>query len=595
MAEAALSGEAAVAAPAGGGRKAVGRRTDVAAAAACVAFGVVISILPYLLWWPRLGEPVWLADYDEVYYLQIAGQAYFHHPTSLGDPVVAAPGSRNAYSVVTMTPGVVAARVLGVGPLRAAFFWRVGAGVGCGLLFFLLLRHFLTNPWAAAAVAALLMADVGFLSCHLVLKQWVIAAKVLAGTAGDLLATNPRIHGGWRVMNPGPSLPFLLLHVLLVARARDRPTPLRLGLSGAGFGLLFYVYFYYFTAASLALVLALALDAGHRRVYFHTGWVGGLIGLPAVVATSLFKSSTPPDWLNRTDKFLPIGHFSQLMIPWVACVLLAVGLAWAAARRRDLAHLGLLALAGLGLANNQLATGLQIENFHWGFVWGPLTSLLAVILAAEAARGLLSGSRRVAGALVGLLAIHMGVGLWLRGVEATRTREPVEILADYARYQADRREGGGKPLVLNSVIAGDQRCVHFATILEDQRPLTGYAATLSPYVDNTSWNERIALNAYLLGLGVADFEAEQRRDLGGGHWGPWSRDPAERHALLAKRMAAFRTILGDSRPALKRYGVGYVALPAGRELPAAVRPGWGKVRSGNTWDLFASPDVYADE
>src|SRR5689334_6020468 len=77
-------------------------RNDVAATAACVAFGVLMSVLPYALWWPRLGEPVWLADYDEIYYLQFAGQSYFHHPTYLSDPVVPAPGSGSAYSVVSL-------------------------------------------------------------------------------------------------------------------------------------------------------------------------------------------------------------------------------------------------------------------------------------------------------------------------------------------------------------------------------------------------------------------------------------------------------------------------------------------------------------
>src|SRR4051794_9460912 len=104
--------------PAGG---AVWRRNDIAAVIACVAFGVLMSVLPYALWWPRPGEPVWLADYDEIYYLQFAGQAYFHHPTYLSDPVVPAPGSGSAYSVVSLVPGIVAARLLGMGPLGASF------------------------------------------------------------------------------------------------------------------------------------------------------------------------------------------------------------------------------------------------------------------------------------------------------------------------------------------------------------------------------------------------------------------------------------------------------------------------------------------
>ena len=113
---------------------------------------------------------------------------------------------------------------------------------------------------------------------------------------------------------------------------------------------------------------------------------------------------------------MPIPHFSQLMIPWVACGLLAVGLTWVALRRRDLTYVGLLALAGIGLANNQVVTGLQIENFHWGWVWGPMISYLTVILAAApcAARSL--GSRRAVGVLAALLGRSPGRrGLAARG------------------------------------------------------------------------------------------------------------------------------------------------------------------------------------
>ena len=108
-------------------------------------------------------------------------------------------------------------------------------------------------------------------------------------------------------------------------------------------------------------------------------------------------------------------------------------------------------------------------------------------------------------------------------------------MADYAQYRADRRGGRVRtPLAPNSVIAGDPRFVQFATILEDQRPLSGYAARLSPYVDDASWDERIALNAYLLGLGVSGFEADQRLRPGGRPAGaPGPATPSERDALLA--------------------------------------------------------------
>ena len=57
------------------------------------------------------------------------------------------------------------------------------------------------------------------------------------------------LHTEWRIITPGLSLAYLLLHIWLVARACARPTPARLLASGAGLGLLFYVYFYYWTAA----------------------------------------------------------------------------------------------------------------------------------------------------------------------------------------------------------------------------------------------------------------------------------------------------------------------------------------------------------
>ena len=81
---------------------------------------------------------------------------------------------------------------------------------------------------------------------------------------------------------------------------------------------------------------ALVLDAGHRKIYFHTGWIGGLIGLPHVVIDLLVKRSRPPDWLTRTDRFVPIPRFEGLEFsPKMALLLLVAGLIWVWFRRRD--------------------------------------------------------------------------------------------------------------------------------------------------------------------------------------------------------------------------------------------------------------------
>src|SRR5260370_39818701 len=60
-------------------------RNDFLAAALCVAIGVLLAVLPHILWWFRLGSPVWIADYDDLLYLTVASRSYHEHPTYLSD------------------------------------------------------------------------------------------------------------------------------------------------------------------------------------------------------------------------------------------------------------------------------------------------------------------------------------------------------------------------------------------------------------------------------------------------------------------------------------------------------------------------------
>src|SRR5262249_13517915 len=133
-------------------------------------------------------------------------------------------------------------------------------------------------------------------------------------------------------------------------------------------------------------------------------------------ADAALRRSTPPDWLLRTDKFVPIGRFSELLIPKVSVLLAAVALVWAWRRRRDLLALVLMAVAGLALANHQMVTGLQIENFHWCYVWGPCLSLLLMLSLAgvPGAVGTQRAARALAWAVGGLIVASAFV---LRAVE----------------------------------------------------------------------------------------------------------------------------------------------------------------------------------
>ena len=563
------------------------RKSDWIAASAIVVVGVLIATLPHLLAWSRVGDPTWISDNDDKFYLAVGGQAYDNHPTWLSDPVRSATDGPSLYKPLPLVPGVLAAKASGLGPGTIGFFWRVFAGVTVALGWYILFRHRVSSAWVAAGLAAIFLVDSGLLDARPLVGQAVNVARVVTGKVGKLYDAKPHIHGEWRITTPGVTMAFLALAFWGVDRARAVPSRGRIIAAGALFGLLFHVYFYYWTAFGLALVIALAADAGHRRVYFHVGWIGGLIGLPSVISDALMKRNMPPDWLPRTDKFLPIGHFEELLIPNVAVILLVLALIYVAARRRDLIFAGALGAAGLLLANHQVLTGLQIENFHWEYIWGPVISL-TLVLAVAAEVGDRTGWSRRARIGLGVVTLAMvGSGLWLRWVEVTRTREPLENIRQIAEYRRNRGWPEVNPLRPNAVIGGDADYVNLASILDNLRPLATYCCTLSPTVTDAELDRRIVLNALLLGRDRAGFEADQTRILAANVWGPWAaaRSVTLRDARLAARIAAFDAAAADFPAALDEFSVVYAALPASSK-PAYLDSGWSIVEAGPTWDVW---------
>ena len=97
---------------------------------------------------------------------------------------------------------------------------------------------------------------------------------------GEIFAHNPSIHRDWRIISPVVVLPFLILHIWALRRSVENFSPVRVVCSGLAFGLLFFAYFYFWTAAGLALLLGVFVDRARWRIYFHTGWIGGLAGVP---------------------------------------------------------------------------------------------------------------------------------------------------------------------------------------------------------------------------------------------------------------------------------------------------------------------------
>jgi hypothetical protein len=561
----------------------ISRATDGVAAFTCVAAGVLIAALPHLIAWTKTGRMDHVSNDDERYYLAIGSQAYFNHPCFITDPVLVAE-SPTAYRPLPTLPGIWAAKFLGLGPLGVGLMWRVLAGVTIGLGWYLLFRSKVSRPGVAASLSLILLCDHGLTygTPFVRLFRWAAISALLPAISP--LAGGNWIHLEWRIINPATTMVYLIAFIWAVLRAREAPTRAWIATAGLTFGVLFYVYFYYWTAAGLAILLALVLDVGHRRVYFHAGWIGALIGLPAILSDYLIMHSRPADWLARNDRFVPIGRFEHLVLPREILLLAVLGLAFVLMRRRDLVFVWALGLAGLLLENSQVVTQLQFENFHWRFVWGPAFSLLVLLAVATAIEAREGWSAAISATLGAVAGLAFCAGLGLRAMEATRCADRVANDRVIAAYRSQFSPGINSRFTPNAVAGGDRDFVDFAAILTNLRPLSGWAVHNSPAVTTAELHDRDDLNELLLGLDRSSFPAKQidnPQRVGVG--------PSERNTRLlagaAGRVSDEDRKRADLAAALDRFKVRYVGLPAGTE-PSYLRHGWTRILGGPTWDVW---------
>jgi hypothetical protein len=557
------------------------RKMDALALLLCVLAGLLISALPSFLFWIKTGSPIWIADHDEYLYLAYASQSYHNHPLSLADPQRAGAGG-SIYPWFQFAPGILAAKLLNLSPIFIGMLWRIWAGISVGAAWYLLIRVLIGKTIPALCIALIMLGDIGNLTGQPLLRQFVVPVKMLLGHANDIFATVPQIHTEWRLMTPALSLAYLLLHILLTSRARRRPTWGRIVWSGIGFGLLFPVYFYYWTTATAALVLASIFDKGSRRVYLHTLWIGVVAGLPSLIAAYRIKREYPPDWLLRTDFSVPIGHFSELLIPKLAYLLAAALGFWAYYRRRDLLHLWSLAAAGLLLLNQQVLTGLQMQNFHFMYAFGTCLSLLVILSIWDGATAMATPRQCIAG-LAAICAIHMVTAISLRAMEAVKTKETLTYTADTRRYLEQAAKIRFLP---NSVLAGSRDFLDPAEATENLRPLEHYCTIFSPSITDAELDRRVALNRYLEGMDRVRFEADQRDALSEVFWNAKPRNVERRKEQLVRRLAAYDVVAAEPEKAVREFEVRYVAIKADR-FPASYLSRAGTLlQKGPFWQVW---------
>jgi hypothetical protein len=555
--------------------------------------GLLMSTLPYFAWYKVAHSSIWIADSDELIYAEVASNAYYQHPVRLSDPTFVN-GGQSVYSWLQLVPAELVCKAFALRPIRFGLVLRIFGGLAVGFGWYAIVWQHVRRPWVALVGAVFLLTDSGWLITRPFIYQWTTLWNVVIARSGAVFAHNPSIHREWRIISPIVILPFLFFCLWALRRSVENSSHERLVCSGFAFGLLFYAYFYYWTAAVLALLLGFLLDRTLWRTYFHTGWIGFLIGAPEL-AGMLFSRRGLPDWMQRNDEFVPISRLSEHghFFLSAALVVITFAIVWRFSRR--MLYLWCFCAAGFVMIHQQVFTGLQMQNYHWAYLFCPCMILLLVLLTMDAI--VRAGARAgvVGKILVVVVVFNAVAGVYLRGLEAVRTMDSQRYSREYRDYDRQHGVPEYQPLVGGATTAGDEDFVEFAIIVDRVTPLAAaYPIIWSPAVSDLDFNRRIALNAYLSGMSREQFEAKETGDLDHLQYGVELRDPIRRAARLASRLAFYDQIVSDPASTIEHYQVKYVALLAGSLRPAMLGSDWAVLQTGPTWEVWQRRAFEAD-
>jgi hypothetical protein len=559
------------------------RRHLVSSIAVVLVTGFAFSFLPYLRWWHSTGHFAYIADKDNLYFLQLASRMYYGNLFSVRDAVLSQGAS--PYQSLQFAPAVILTRALGLPAPQVNAIWHLWAAIGMSIAFYFVFLGLLRRPWAAAFCAIVMLVDCGVLTVEPLI---VPLTRLYQAAVGHLpvLYDGEVLLGQWRIVDPAIGLPMLLLQIFFVSFAVERPQDRKISVAaGISTGVLFYTWFYYWPAAIGALTIAFILDRPARRIYASILGVGVVVGLPAIVEGFVTKTLLNVDALHRIDYFAPVPRLSFFLLPKVALLALLVTGLWIW-RKPNLEGLYLwcLALSALLLSNNHIVSGMDLRAGHWRYVWGTSLSMLVLVMAAQLLPKALRASPWAATVVAAsVLLFELTAGTVLRVIEGDRSVNQQLTQSEYMKFEL---QGTKVPRLLpvDAVVAGDEAFCNMASIVSGVRPLAGYAVFMSLDIDDREWASREALNAHLEGLSEQDFRSKAR-DAGTSYgWGE-SADKQAGARVEAGMMGEFAA-LDDPRPGIEKFGVSYVAIPAARPDPDYLKRGWSLLEAGPSWRIW---------
>ena len=549
----------------------------------CVAAGLALAFTPVFVWRITTGKWVCFQQPETFYYLQVAAQAFYNHLWYISDPVVA--DGVTFYPWLQFVPAALIARTLGLSIFSIAIIWAFVAGVGIGASLYLVFCRFLRRPWLPAGLTIFCMSDLGFCGHLVVVPQLKrLVSAIVIHPSGKLLDI-PSFFFQWRAPDPALDLPFLFLQILALSNARERPRRLNLWLSGLVFGILFYVFFYLWTIVAAALVIAFILDPAGRKAYRWTILVGAAIGLPQLAINLYSRARAYDEGVGRLALFVPVSKtpVHHLAFPFLSvAIVIFVGLWISKTGRYELIYLVSLLIAGILLGSSGLIAGISLHEYHYLWLWYPIRLVLVLIVVATVAESWIPRRAIYSIALSTFVIIYLLSGIYLLAIDVTRTEFGIRQRDDFVRYRAQRMVPDAPALVPRSVIAGSERFCELAGVAENQRMISGWTVPISVALDDSGWESRFALTAFLMGTDRDEFARQTTAKVQEYNWG-WN---GKENQLIEAFMHKFDEVTQNPDKYVRSIGVRYIALPADQPAPAYVASHFRILQPGPNWQIW---------
>ena len=314
--------------------------------------------------------------------------------------------------------------------------------------------------------------------------------------------------------------------------------------------------------------------------------IGSVIGIPDLVLSLHSRAAAIDEGVARLALFVPAAAKARdydLAFPILTVAFFTLAGFWIwKTRRFELIYLLSLVIAGLLLGYSRMVTHVFFHEYHYIWLWWPIRLVLGLIVIAGIAERRISSRAWHGLALSAFVLLYLIGGIYLNAIDVTRTRWSNGQIQNFVRYRSQRMAPGVSPLVPRSVLAGSQDFCELAAVAENQRELAGWILPLSVALDNSAWESRTALDAYLNGVKRADFARATSDEVKDDYWFSEPIQPQ----LMEDFMRKFDEVTRDPDKFIRALQVRYLALPVDQSPPPYVASQFRLLQPGPYWRIW---------